>query len=100
MDEKLLGTLLSAGVPLHIAAQIAADPKGAQDAIVRVGAASREINRDVTDFIVAPKKRKKIVSKYNRTLGKTLKALKKKHPKTPISRLMKRAHKETKRLLK
>ncbi len=104
MDEKLLGMLLTAGVPLHIAAPIAANPRGAGEAIATVGKKSLEITSDLTDLInplgVAPKRRKKVVSKYNRMLGKTLKKLKKKHPKTPISRLMKRAHRETKRLLK
>ena len=45
-----------------------------------------------------PKKRKK--SKYQRELGRQLKMLKKKHPRTAITRLMKRAHKATKKALK
>ena len=53
-----------------------------------------------TATTVAKKAKKKVVSKYNRELGKQLKKLKKKHPKTAISRLMKRAHAATKRALK
>ena len=45
-----------------------------------------------------PKKRKK--SKYQRELGRQLKMLKKKHPRTAITRLMKRAHRLTKKALK
>ncbi len=48
----------------------------------------------------AKKAKKKVVSRYNRELGKQLKKLKKKHPRTAISGLMKRAHQATKRSLK
>ena len=44
------------------------------------------------------KKRKK--SKYQRELGRQLKMLKKKHPRTAITKLMKRAHRATKKALK
>ena len=45
-----------------------------------------------------PKRRKR--SKYQRELGRQLKMLKVKHPRTPITRLMKRAHRATKKALK
>ena len=45
-----------------------------------------------------PKKRRK--SKYQRELGRQLKMLKKKHPRTAITQLMKRAHRLTKKALK
>ena len=45
-----------------------------------------------------PKKRK--VSKYQKELGRQLKMLKKKHPRTPINRLMKKAHAATRKALK
>ena len=45
-----------------------------------------------------PKRRKR--SKYQRELGRQLKLLKKKHPRTAITRLMKRAHRLTKKALK
>ena len=45
-----------------------------------------------------PKKRKK--SKYSRELSKQLKILKKKHPRTRVTNLMKRAHRATKKALK
>lgn len=45
-----------------------------------------------------PKKRK--VSKYQRKLGENLKLLKKKHPRTPITKLMRKAHAATRRALK
>ena len=53
--------------------------------------ADRELN-------AKPKKRKK--SKYQRELGRQLKMLKKKHPRTAITKLMKRAHRATKKALK
>ena len=45
-----------------------------------------------------PKRRRR--SKYNRELSKQLKMLKKKHPRTAITSLMKRAHRLTKKALK
>jgi len=45
-----------------------------------------------------PKPRKK--SKYNRELSRQLKMLKKKHPRTKITALMKRAHRATRKALK
>jgi hypothetical protein len=44
---------------------------------------------------VAKKKRK--VSAYQREFGRQLKKLKRAHPRTPVTRLMKRAHAATKR---
>lgn len=43
-----------------------------------------------------PKKKRK-VSAYQKEFGRQLKLLKKKHPRTPIAKLMKRAHAATKR---
>jgi hypothetical protein len=47
-----------------------------------------------------PAKKKRKVSKYQKELGRQLKLLKKKHPRTPISSLMKRAHRATRKALK
>jgi hypothetical protein len=46
------------------------------------------------------KKARKKVSKYQREFGRQLKALKRKHPRTQIQNLMKRAHRATKKVLK
>lgn len=43
---------------------------------------------------------KRKVSKYQKTFGKNLKALKRKHPRTQARTLMKRAHSMTKRQLR
>jgi hypothetical protein len=48
---------------------------------------------------VAPKAKRK-VSKYQKEFGKALKLLKKKHPRTPITKLMKKAHRITKAKVK
>ena len=52
-------------------------------------------------FDEAPKKKKKRkVSKYQKQFGKEMKKLKAKHPRTPVTRLMKRAHTATKKAMK
>ena len=45
-------------------------------------------------------KTRRKVSRYQREFGRNLKKLKKKHPRTNISTLMKRSHRDTKRSLK
>jgi hypothetical protein len=47
-----------------------------------------------------PKPRRRKKSKYSRELGRQLKMLKKKHPRTAITKLMKRAHRATRKALK
>jgi len=44
-----------------------------------------------------PAKKKRRVSSYQRQFGINLKKLKKKHPRTPLSKLMKKAHTMTKK---
>ena len=46
-----------------------------------------------------PKKKRK-VSKYQKELGRQLKLLKKKHPRTAVTRLMRKAHAATRKALK
>lgn len=48
------------------------------------------------DAATKPKKKRK-VSDYSKQFGIILKALKKKHPRTPVTRLMKRAHVATRK---
>lgn len=48
----------------------------------------------------ASPKKKRRVSKYQREFGRQLKALKRKHPRTPVTKLMKRAHTATKRAMR
>ena len=45
-------------------------------------------------------KKKRKVSKYQKEFGKQLKMLKAKHPRTPVTRLMKRAHSATRKAMK
>ena len=42
-------------------------------------------------------KKKRKVSAYQREFGRQLKRLKRKHPRTPVTRLMKRAHAATRK---
>ena len=46
----------------------------------------------------APKKKRK-VSKYQKTFGKQLEMLKMKHPRTPVTKLMDKAHTATRKLM-
>ena len=46
------------------------------------------------------KKKKRKRSKYQLEVGRQLKALKRKHPRTPVTRLMKRAHAATRKAMK
>jgi len=55
-------------------------------------------DREMNSAAAKPKKRKK--SKYQRELGRQLKMLKAKHPRTKITALMKRAHRATRKALK
>jgi len=54
----------------------------------------------LADRELAPKPKKRKKSKYQRELGRQLKKLKVKHPRTKITALMKRAHRATKKALK
>ena len=47
----------------------------------------------------SPKKKRR-VSKYQREFGRQLKALKRKHPRTPVTKLMKRAHSATRKAMR
>jgi len=54
----------------------------------------------VDGTIGSVKKAKRKVSGYQREFGRQLKKLKKKHPRTKVSALMKRAHRATKKVRK
>ncbi len=49
---------------------------------------------------IVVKKTKRKVGKYQREFGRQLRLLKAKHPRTPTSKLMKRAHSITRRAMK
>ncbi len=55
----------------------------------------------IPEFEEAPqRKKKRKVSKYQREFGRQLKLLKAKHPRTPVTKLMKRAHTATRKAMK
>jgi hypothetical protein len=66
-------------------------PVGVVDAVVDVVEA-------VEPVVEAKVKRK--VGKYQREFGRQLKALKRKHPRTRVQALMKRAHRLTKKVMR
>jgi len=49
---------------------------------------------------LAPKKKRKKVSKYSKQFGIQLKKLVKKHPRTKVTKLMSQAHRNTRKALK
>ena len=51
------------------------------------------------EVVALPKKKKK-VSKYSREFGRQLKMLVKKHPRTKVTQLMSKAHRNTRKALK
>ena len=59
--------------------------------------AMQEARWEEMDAAAKPKKKKRKVSDYSKQFGIILKALKKKHPRTPVTRLMKRAHVATRK---
>lgn len=61
--------------------------------LVRLGTRSRQFSREN----LLPKKKRK-VSPYGKEFGRQLKKLKKKFPRTPITKLMKRAHTATRKI--
>ena len=62
-----------------------------------VSEAQNRIARSATKTV---RKTRKKVSKYNREFGKQLKRLKAQHKRTPVSKLMGKAHRATRRALK
>ena len=60
---------------------------------------SKQFTMQGFDLPTSAPKRKRKVSKYQTEFGKQLKLLKKKHPRTSVTRLMKRAHTNTRKKL-
>ena len=58
------------------------------------------VRNQFAQFVPIEKKKKKKVSKYQKELGRQLKMLKKKHPRTPVTKLMRKAHALTRKALK
>jgi hypothetical protein len=65
--------------------------------IARSGQFSRA---NILPRLATPVKKKRKVSKYQKEFGKQLKKLKAKHTRTPITKLMKRAHTATRKAMK
>ena len=54
-------------------------------------------SRSRTRFPLPSQKKKRKVSAYQKEFGRQLKRLKREHPRTPVTRLMKRAHAATRK---
>lgn len=72
--------------------------------MTRSGELTRRMTNDLSRQFelqnLLPNKKKRKVSKYQKEFGRQLKILKKKHPRTKIQNLMKRAHAATRKALK
>jgi len=67
----------------------------------RSGPRRRNRGRSATQRTLRlPAKKKRKVSAYQKEFGRQLKKLKRAHPRTPVTRLMKRAHAATRRARK
>lgn len=87
---------INAGIEMLIAAGATVDAiQELQETISRPG-----LQRLDPALQPSSPKKKRRVSKYQREFGRQLKALKRKHPRTPVTRLMKRAHSKTKKAMK
>ena len=64
----------------------------------KAGKAAVVYTADAT--VKGAKKAKRKVSKYQREFGRQLKLLKAKHPRTDVKKLMAKAHRATKRVMK
>jgi len=69
-----------------------------RDVIRRSGQFSR--SAILPNLPITRTKKKRKVSKYQKEFGKQLKMLKAQHPRTPVTRLMKRAHSATRKAMK
>ena len=58
------------------------------------------LNEASSEMSIPAQRKKRKRSRYNRELSKQLKMLKRKHPRTAITSLMKRAHRATRKALK
>ena len=71
--------------------------------VARFGRDAATVGRrglQIAEPILERRKKKRRVSKYQREFGKQLKKLKRAHPRTPVTKLMKRAHSATKRSMR
>ena len=62
-----------------------------------ISAASRSSPARKSGGKRSPAKKKRAPNAYNKEFSKQMKALKKKHPRTPVTKLMKKAHSATKK---
>jgi DNA relaxase NicK len=90
--QMLEKTLLDSGLDPDIAKILSR--AGCERLVKPAGARVRSKVSKVT------KKTKRKVSGYQREVGRQLKALKKKHPRTDVTRLMKKAHRAAKKVRK
>jgi hypothetical protein len=101
IDERLKNLINSPTVGMDpITGQIGPIEDGFGDSRNRASIDAMQLSRQFERQNVLPAKKKRKVSKYQKEFGRQLKLLKKKHPRTAVTRLMKRAHAATRKALK
>lgn len=101
IDERLKNLINSPTVGMDpITGQIGPIEEGFGDSRNRASIDAMQMSRQFERQNVLPDKKKRKVSKYQKEFGKQLKLLKKKHPRTAVTKLMKRAHAATRKALK
>lgn len=101
IDERLRNLINSPTVGMDpVTGQIGPIEDGFGDARNRASIDAMQMARQFERQNVLPPKKKRKVSKYQKEFGRQLKLLKKKHPRTAVTKLMKRAHAATRKALK
>jgi len=90
--QMLEETLLKSGLSPDIAKTLS---KAGCEALIKPG--GRRVRSKVKEKVTRTKRK---VSAYQKEVGRQLKALKKKHPRTDVTRLMKKAHRNARKVRK
>ena len=90
--QMLEDTLLKSGLSPEIAKTLS---RAGCESLIKPG--GRKVRSKVKQKLTRTKRK---ASAYQKEVGRQLKALKKKHPRTDVTKLMKKAHRQAKRLRK
>jgi hypothetical protein len=100
IDDRLKNLINSPTVGMDsTTGQIGRIEDGFGDSRNRAAIDAIQLSRQFERQNVLPGKKKRKVSKYQKEFGRQLKLLKKKHPRTSVTKLMKRAHSATRKAL-
>jgi len=101
IDERLKNLINSPTVGMNpMTGEIGRADEGFGDGRNQAFTMGQQMSRDFQSQSSLDIKKKRKVSKYQKEFGRQLKLLKKKHPRTPVTKLMKRAHAATRKVMK